>query len=160
MLDCLQSNIDSGATPIRSAGRTPAEINHDARRITHVFTNLKIISHGVLIETSQINVFEDPASSRSRGSCGRDHLRSRANCFYLMSRVDSIFTPVFRQRRRSQASGSAILTTLFKYRVSSRSNQGNGRIASRSFLGSLSSNQPGKRKTNDKNLLMQKKTTS
>ena len=49
MLDYMQSNIDSGATPIGSADRAPDEII-EGKGKTHVITNLEVLGKSVLVD--------------------------------------------------------------------------------------------------------------
>ena len=49
-LDCEQSNADSGATPIRSAGRAPDENQNKEDEETHVATNLEISRKGRFVD--------------------------------------------------------------------------------------------------------------
>ena len=54
----MQSNIDSGATPIGRTDRAPDEIIEKIRKGTHVSTNLKISIEDRFVDIRQIDVLQ------------------------------------------------------------------------------------------------------
>ena len=57
----MQSNADSGATPIRSTGRAPDEIldiKNNEDKETHVATDLEIRCKGGFVDVRQIDPFK------------------------------------------------------------------------------------------------------